>query len=134
VRRARCATARAVTRTALALAAPLAPLASLAAQDRLLGLRAAGAGVTAETVWFGDGVAQAGLLGGDSLRVTRVSQLSVPITAVTPIGSSWTLDATTVYATGSVQLAGAAGGPRRCRGSATCDCAPPGACSTRPCC
>jgi hypothetical protein len=33
----------------------------------------------------------------------------VPITAVTPIGSSWTLDATTVYATGSVQLAGAAG-------------------------
>jgi hypothetical protein len=109
VRRARCATARAVTRTALALAAPLAPLASLAAQDRLLGLRAAGAGVTAETVWFGDGVAQAGLLGGDSLRVTRVSQLSVPITAVTPIGSSWTLDATTVYATGSVQLAGAAG-------------------------
>ena len=89
-----------------ALAAPRTPL---LAQDRLLGLRAAGAGVTAEAVRFGgDGVSQASLLGGDSLRVTRVSQLSVPVTAVVPLGRSWTLDATTVYATGSVQLAGAA--------------------------
>jgi hypothetical protein len=80
--------------------------APLAAQDRLLGLRAAGAGVTAEAIWFGgEGVPQANVVGADSLRLTRVSQLSVPITAVTPLGGSWTLDATTVYASGSVRAA-----------------------------
>lgn len=98
----------------LALAG-LATLATpLAAQDRLLGLRAAGAGVTAEGVWFGgDGVRQAGLLGGDSVRVTRITQLHVPVTVVTPIGGTWTLDATTVYGTGSVTLEGAAAGTNR---------------------
>jgi hypothetical protein len=91
---------------ALAALTALATLATpLSAQDRLLGLRAAGAGVTAEGIWFGgDGVRQASLLGGDTLRVTRLSQLSVPITAVTPLGGNWTLDATTVYGTGSVTL------------------------------
>ena len=83
--------------------------APLAAQDRLLGLRAAGAGVTAEAIWFGgEGVPQANVVGADSLRLTRVSQLSVPITAVTPLGGSWTLDATTVYASGSVRAVDAA--------------------------
>lgn len=104
----------------LALAAPLlAPLvAPLAAQDRLLGLRAAGAGVTAEGVWFGGaGVRQAGLLGGDSVRVTRIAQLHVPVTLVAPIGGTWTLDATTVYGTGSVTLEGTA--PRTGRTTAT---------------
>ncbi|MGZ8413433.1 MAG: hypothetical protein ACXW05_11930 [Gemmatirosa sp.] len=96
-------------RSLAALTACGALASPLHAQDRLLGLRAAGAGVTAEGVWFGgDGVRQASLLGGDTLRVTRMSQLSVPITAVTPLGGSWTLDATTVYGTGSVTLEDAA--------------------------
>ena len=78
---------------------------SLRAQDRLTGLRAAGTGVTAEVVTFGaDGFRQPGLLGSDSSRVARVTQLSVPITAVTPLAGSWTLDATAVYGTGSVSL------------------------------
>ncbi|MDF1504479.1 hypothetical protein [Roseisolibacter sp. H3M3-2] len=82
------------------------------AQDRLLGLRAAGAGATFETLRLGDGVRQASLLGGDSLRVRTVMQLSVPVTAVTPIGGAWTLDATTVYGTGEVEYDDA-GGARR---------------------
>ena len=91
----------------LAATATLAAL-PLAAQDRLLGLRAAGAGVTAEGIWLGgDGVLQPSLLGGDSVRITRMTQLSVPITAVTPLGGTWTLDATTVYGTGSVTAEGA---------------------------
>ena len=98
--------------TALAALATLAT-SPLAAQDRLLGLRAAGTGVTAEGIWLGgNGVLQPSLLGGDSARVTRIAQLSVPITAVTPLGGSWTLDATTVYGTGSVTSERASDGQR----------------------
>jgi hypothetical protein len=93
---------------AAALLAPAIP-AALGAQDRLLGLRAAGAGVTAEVIRIGGGgVPQAGVL-GDSARVTRVAQLSVPVTAVTPLGGAWTLDATAIYGSGRVTREGTTG-------------------------
>jgi hypothetical protein len=97
---------------ALLAIAPLALAAPAHAQDRLLGLRAAGSGVTFETLRLGDGVAQPSLVGGDSLRVRSLTQLSVPITAVTPIGGAWTLDATTIYGTGEVSYDDAGGGRR----------------------
>jgi hypothetical protein len=106
---------RALRLPAALLAVPGALPMALHAQDRLLGLRAAGASVSAEAVWFGGaGVPQASVVGGDTVRLTRATQLSVPITAVTPLGGNWSLDATTVYATGSVQLEGApSSGARR---------------------
>lgn len=79
----------------------LAPATS-SAQDRLLNLRTAGVGVMAEEVSFGAGVWQTPLPGQDSTRVRRAVQFSVPLTAAVPLGREWIVDATTVYANGSV--------------------------------
>jgi hypothetical protein len=84
------------------LTAALAPLAATA-QDRLVGLRAIGGGATLEAMRFGgDGVLQGAPGGQDSLRVRRVHQLSVPVTAAVPLGSAWTADVTSIYSTGTV--------------------------------
>lgn len=87
---------------------PLASLATLApaaawAQDRLVGLRAAGGGVTLEAVRFGGhGVFQDALGGADSLHVRGARQMTVPLTAAVPLGTSWTVDVASVYAIGVV--------------------------------
>jgi hypothetical protein len=76
---------------------------SARAQDRLVGLRAFGAGVTAEAMTFGGGGLFQGAFGGeDSLRVRRAYQLTVPVTLAVPLGSAWTVDVTSVYAYGTV--------------------------------
>lgn len=96
----------------LALTAPLAPA---AAQDRLVGLRALGGGVTYESVRFGGGgLRQSSEEAGtaaDSLRLRSARQLTIPVTAAVPLGDVWTLDVTSVYASGvaSYEVAGARG-------------------------
>lgn len=88
----------------LAALALLTAPAVLGAQDRLLGNRVIGAGVSAEAVWFGGaGVQQSALPGQDSIRLRRATQVSVPVTAAVPLGSAWTFDVTTVYVTGAVR-------------------------------
>jgi hypothetical protein len=54
-------------------------------------------------VWFPGGYTQSGTAGGGSIRVQRASQFSVPVTAAVPLGRAWTLDVTSVYATGAVR-------------------------------
>src|SRR5690242_7119626 len=88
--------------TLVLLTAALAPVVARA-KDRLVGLRAIGGGATLEARRFGgDGVLQGAPGGQDSLRVRRVHQLSVPVTAAVPLGSAWTVDVTSIYATGTV--------------------------------
>ena len=87
--------------------APAAPgVAPLAAQERLLGARSAGLGATYELWRFGDELPQPSL-GGAEVRLRRVSQLSVPVTALVPIGTRFTVDVGTGFATGEVTLDGA---------------------------
>jgi hypothetical protein len=84
------------------LAAP-----ALRAQDRLVGLRALGGGVTVEAVRFGGGGLLQGVPGAaDSLRVRRAAQLTVPVTLAVPLGGVWTVDVTSVYASGAVTFGG----------------------------
>jgi hypothetical protein len=89
------------TRRRIALAAMTAVLpASAHAQDRLIGTSALGAGVTAEVVQFGgNGFAQPGGAGRDSIRLRSISQFSVPISLAVPLGSMWTVDLQSVYST-----------------------------------
>lgn len=86
------------------------------AQDRLVGLRAVGVGATAEGVRFGgDGLSQDFTGTGDSVRVRGARQVTFPVTAAVPLGSSWTVDVTSVYAAGTVtyDAAGPGGAHRR---------------------
>lgn len=89
------------TRQRIALAAMTAVLpVSAHAQDRLIGTSALGAGVTAEVVQFGgNGFAQPGGAGRDSIRLRSISQISVPISLAVPLGSMWTVDLQSVYST-----------------------------------
>ena len=106
----------AVPRLALALLAGLGTLgASRAqAQDRLVGLRAVSGAAVFEQVRFGgDGLLQSPLVGQDSIRITGATQLSLPISAATPIGRHWTLDVTTVYSSGEIRFTPAGGGAER---------------------
>ncbi len=106
----RAGAAAALLATAL-IASAAAPL---AAQDRLVGLRALSAGGMYEQVRFGgSGLLQSGVTGQDSLRVTQATQLTFPFSAAVPLGTSWTLDVTTVYATGDVSFTPAGGGATR---------------------
>jgi hypothetical protein len=52
------------------------------------------------------GVWQPDPLGADSVRVRRVSQWSIPVSVVVPIGAHWTVDASGAYAHGTVSLNG----------------------------
>ncbi len=91
-------------RHAAALVA-LLPLAARAAraQDRLLGFRALGIAPVAEVVRFeGDGLMQPAFAGLDSLRIRRVEQFTVPVSLSVPVGELWSVDVTSVYASGRV--------------------------------
>lgn len=86
----------------------------LRAQDRLVGLRALSGGGVFEQVRFGDtGLLQTPLVGQDSLRITSATQLTFPVSAAMPLGERWTMDITTVFATGEVGFTPAAGGAER---------------------
>jgi hypothetical protein len=96
-----------------ALAALLVTATAAEAQDRLVGLRAITGGATYEQVQFGDVGLLQGTVGGDSIRVRRATQFTVPVSAAMPVGRSWTLDVTSVYAAGEVAYTGASGGAER---------------------
>ncbi len=100
-------TARVTTRVLAAAVGPALGLVAgpgvAVAQDRLIGLRAAGTGVNEEYVSFGTGLWQTPLPGQDSVRVRSASQLTVPFTTAIPVGRSITVDATAVYASGGVR-------------------------------
>ncbi len=86
----------------------------LRAQERLIGTRTVGAAASFETISFGgDGLLQSAFAGLDSTRVQSVSQLTIPITASTPLGNGWRVDVTTLFATGRVTFADAAEGNTR---------------------
>jgi hypothetical protein len=53
---------------------------------------------------FGDGLYQPAVLSNDSVRVTRVSQWSVPIAVAIPLSSTWLLDVSGAYSSGEVSL------------------------------
>ena len=90
---------------ALALALPLVPTGRSGAQDRLVGLRAIGAGAVFESVQFGgDGLLQGKLPGQDSLRVRSATQFSVPVSAAFPLGRAWTFDVSGAFASGNVTI------------------------------
>jgi len=93
---------------ALALATTVTA-ATAGAQERLLDPRLGEARVAYERWSFGgDGaLEQAG--SPDSIRITSVSQLSVPVTAVVPWGERWTFDLYGAYAQGVVRAAPRAG-------------------------
>ena len=83
----------------LALTLPL--LAS--AQERLVGVRT----TTLIPVWeswtFGDGVAHH--VGGDSVTVSELTELSLPFVGVIPLGDRVTVDIAGAYSSGTVRLA-----------------------------
>jgi hypothetical protein len=94
----------------VAAVAAAAPPRVLAAQERLVGARTAAAAPTFEVWSFGGGGApQAGAGPGDTVRVRRVAQWSVPVSASVPLGAGWSVDVGGAYAAGEVRLAGAAG-------------------------
>lgn len=100
--------ALAATLALLPLAA--APLAGgrLGAQDRLIGQRPAAVSPFFELWSFGDALPQP-LLTGGAAQLERVTQLSVPVSAVVPIGERFTIDVSGGFATGEVSLAQAVG-------------------------
>ncbi|MEP7346177.1 MAG: hypothetical protein ABI877_12955, partial [Gemmatimonadaceae bacterium] len=59
----------------------------------------------------------------DSVWVTKAEQFSLPLTAFTPIGGGWRVDATALYALGTVKFrpSGATGGERSARLSGVSD-------------
>lgn len=76
---------------------------TLHAQDRLVGSKLAAVGASFESISFGDaGLVQTAFNGLDSVRVQRVRQFTLPLTAAMPMGAGWRLDITTLYSTGSV--------------------------------
>ena len=85
----------------LALAVPGA--APLHAQERLLGARAVNVGPSFDIWTFGDELPQPTLTGGE-VRLRRLSQLSVPVTALVPVGTRFTVDVGGGYAAGEVTL------------------------------
>jgi hypothetical protein len=77
---------------------------SARAQERLVSKRAAAMSASYENISFGNGgLVQSGFAGADTVRVTGVQQLSMPVTLVTSLGSSWKLDITALYASGTVR-------------------------------
>lgn len=90
-------------------AAPSAPIAAprASAQERLVGSWTSEISPTYETWSLGDGLLQPSPSGSDSVLVERVSQFSIPIAVVVPLGERWTFDVAGAYAAGRVRLAGA---------------------------
>jgi hypothetical protein len=79
--------------------------ADLEGQQRLLGVRTTAIVPIFESWTFGDGLPQR--VGGDSVLVKSVTQWSMPVSVMVPLGSRWTVDASAAYAMGEVSLEGA---------------------------
>lgn len=78
---------------------------ALGAQERLLGVRTMTAGPVYESWRFLDGVPQR--VAGDSVLVSTVSQWSIPLAVVIPLGGRVTADVAGAYSSGTVDLDGA---------------------------
>jgi hypothetical protein len=91
-------------RPAATLAA-FAVVPALAAQEeRLTGYRTTAISPTYQAWSFSGNLYQPTLNGGDSVRIGRVTQWSVPITVAVPFGARWMLDLSGAYASSSVTL------------------------------
>ncbi len=86
----------------IAFFATMAP--ALHAQERVVGRRAVGGGMSYESISFGDGgVPQTTFAGLDSTRLKKVHQFTLPVTAAMPLAAGWRLDVTTLISSGSVE-------------------------------
>ena len=75
------------------------------AQERLVRERAVGVSGSYESLTFGGtGLVQLGFAGLDTVRITSVQQRSMPVTASASLTSTWTVDVTALYASGTVQF------------------------------
>lgn len=93
--------------------AVLACAGATSAQERLIGNRTVGGGISMESISFGGaGLLQTAFAGLDTTRITRVQQFSLPVTASSPLGAGWRLDVTSFYAAGRVTYADSAGATR----------------------
>ena len=78
---------------------------TVGAQGKLAGSAQSGLGPIFERWQFGgDGIPQPTIDGSASVRVTRLTQWSVPIAVAVPIGDRWTVDLTSAYASSEVDL------------------------------
>ena len=78
---------------------------AVGAQGKLAGSAQSGLGPIFERWQFGgDGIPQPTIDGSASVRVTRLTQWSVPIAVAVPIGDRWTVDLTSAYASSEVDL------------------------------
>ena len=85
---------------ALAVVTPAA-----GAQGKLAGSAQSGIGPIFERWQFGgDGIPQPTIDGSASVRVTRLTQWSIPVSVVVPVGNRWTVDLTSAYASSEVNL------------------------------
>jgi hypothetical protein len=92
-----------MVRLGVAAALAFAFAAPLAAQQRLTGIRTTVVGPVYEGWSFGDGLYQP-IAGGDSVRIDRASQWTIPIAVVFPLGSRFSLDVSAAYAMADVKL------------------------------
>ena len=77
----------------------------LGAQVKLAGSTESGFGPVFNFWNFsGDGMSQPTIDGATSVRITRVTQWSLPITVAVPIGQRWSVDLTGAYATSDISL------------------------------
>ena len=92
----------AVVRAIIGLAATTS---TVAAQVKLAGFTETGLGPVFEAWKFGgDGIPQPTIDGANSVRVTRATQWSIPVSVAVPIGSRLTFDVTGAYASSEVTL------------------------------
>ena len=77
----------------------------LGAQVKLAGSTESGFGPVFNFWNFsGDGMSQPTIDGATSVRITRVTQWSLPITVAVPVGQRWSVDLTRAYATSDISL------------------------------
>lgn len=86
---------------ALVMAAAAAPA---AAQEKLAGFRTTVVSPVYETWSFASDIFQPLASSGDSVRVSRVSQWSVPVLVFVPLGRGLSVDVAAAYASGEVEL------------------------------
>jgi len=80
---------------------------SAGAQVKLAGDASSFVGPVFEVWKFGnDGIPQPTVDGANTVRVTRASQWSIPVSVMVPAGNRWSFDLTTAYASSDVRIAG----------------------------
>lgn len=105
----RVAAGRRARGRAVGVVAALLP-AVAGAQERLVAERSVAVGASWERITFaGAGLPQASFAGLDTTRVSRSTQLTLPIAASSPLAEGWRLDVTALYGTGAVQYRGTDG-------------------------